>query len=219
MPLDMNTATSHLSADHFDAQATGWDEDPLKVLVATTIVKAMLAVLDLSQDDIVLDYGSGTGLGSLELAGKAGRVIAAEPSEGMHSVLCAKLVARGVQNVYPVRWSTHDSTLLPFSPTVITGSMVLHHVEDVPQAAQVFAEVLQSGGRIAFADLDYEGGAFHGPDQPAFHSGFHRETLLQIFKRAGFTNITFSEVMQVRKPIAGGGLGAFPVFLMAGRKV
>lgn len=203
----------------FDAKAHSWDEDPRKVLVATTIARAMLAALELTLEDVVLDYGAGTGLVSLELAAAAGRVLAAEPSEGMHAALCAKVASRKAGNVLPLRWSAESRTPLPERPTVITGSMVLHHVEDVPRTARVFADLLHSEGRIAFADLDLDGGAFHGPDQQAFHPGFDRDGLRRVFEEAGFTALAFNEVMAVRKPKADGVEGVFPIFLMTGRKI
>lgn len=214
----MSETTAPTSPSQFDAKAQGWDDDPRKVLVATTIAKAMLAALNLSADDVVLDYGAGTGLVSLELAAAAGKVVAAEPSEGMYAALCAKVAGRGVHNVLPVRWTAQDATPLPERPTAITGAMVLHHVEDVPQAARVFADLLPSGAPVAFADLDLDGGAFHGPDQHAFHQGFDRDWLRQVFEQAGFAAIAFSEVMRVRKPTADGSEGVFPIFLMTGRK-
>lgn len=206
-------------SSHFDAKAESWDEDPRKVLVATTIAKAMLAALNPSAADVVLDYGAGTGIVSLEMAAAAATVVAAEPSCGMHAALCAKIAARGATNVVPVRWSAADAWPLPERPTLIVGSMVLHHVEDVPQAARAFADLLPSGAAVAFADLDPEGGAFHGPDVHAFHQGFDHDWLRRVFEKAGFAAFTFSEVMQVRKPKADGTEGVFPIFLMTGRKV
>ncbi len=215
----MSQSKTATPASQFDGKAATWDEDPRKIMVAATIAKAMLAALELTPKDVVLDYGAGTGLVSLELATVAGRVLAAEPSEGMRAVLSAKVAAGAVPNVLPLDWSAEHTAPLPESPTAITGSMVLHHVEDVPAAVRVFAQLLPKGGKIAFADLDPDGGDFHGSDHQAFHPGFDRNTLGKIFEEAGFASIAFSEVMQLRKPKADGTEGVFSIFLMTGRKV
>jgi hypothetical protein len=44
---------------------------------------------------------------------------------------------------------------------LIFSSMTMHHIEDVPSLIHSFYEMLDSGGFLAIADLDQDGGEFH----------------------------------------------------------
>jgi 2-polyprenyl-3-methyl-5-hydroxy-6-metoxy-1,4-benzoquinol methylase len=199
----------------FNAKAKTWDEDPRKVAVAGAIAKAMLGSLTLTPQTTLLDYGAGTGLVSLALAPHVGMLIAADESEGMLDVLRSKLAATGVANVLPWQWNVDLATPddLPVID-VITGSMVLHHVKDVPAAAAVFHAMLRPGGAVAFADLDLDDGEFHGADMHAHHPGFDRNWLRKVFERAGFGSVAFSEAHQVAKKTDSGQERTFTIFLM-----
>jgi len=202
----------------FDAKAATWDEDPRKAAVAAAIAKAMLAALPLGRDTVLLDYGAGTGLVSLALAPHVGSVVAADESEGMLAVLRAKIEATGAANVRPLRWSVGESARGLPRFDVVTGSMVLHHVEDVAAAAAAFHAVLKPGGLIAFADLDPDSGEFHGPAMHAFHPGFQRDALRQVFERAGFRDVAFREAHSLTKKTDAGAERSFSIFLMTGQR-
>ncbi|GAB6036227.1 class I SAM-dependent methyltransferase [Fundidesulfovibrio butyratiphilus] len=207
-----------MTANLFDQHATVWDDNPQRALLARTVAERMLEQLGLDQSDRVLDYGAGTGLVSVILAQTADRVIAADSSPGMLKTLGDKLTAMGIENVTPMLWSAgQDPGVLP-EVNVVTGSMVLHHVEDVAQAVRTFFELLPSGGKAAFADLDAEDGGFHGNAMHAFHNGFDREELGELCRRTGFTDVTFHDVMAVEKPGPNGELRRYPVFLLTASK-
>lgn len=207
-----------MTANLFDQHASAWDDNPQRALLATTVAERMLEHLGLDRNDRVLDYGAGTGLVSVILAQTAGHVTAADSSPGMLKTLGDKLAATGVANVTPVLWSAGQDSRTPFNVNVVTGSMVLHHVEDVSGALQAFYRLLPSGGKAAFADLDAEDGGFHGDAMHAFHNGFDREQLGELCRRAGFTDVAFHEVMTVNKPGQDGKPRPYPVFLLTARK-
>jgi len=199
----------------FDAKAKTWDEDPRKVAVAAAISEAMLKALTLTPQTTLLDFGAGTGLVSLALAPHVGMLIAADESEGMLDVLRSKLADSGRRNVQPRQWNA-----IPARPDelplvdVVTCSMVLHHLKDVPAAAAAFHAMLRPGGTLALADLDLDGGEFHGADMHAFHPGFDRERLRRVFERAGFDAMEFHEAHQVAKKTDSGQERTFTIFLM-----
>jgi len=199
---------------HFNAVAHTWDEDPRRGAVAAAIVAKMLGALRLTPQTTLLDYGAGTGLVSLALAPHVGRLIAVDEAGGMLDILRAKLADADPGNVEIMHWSAgQDSSGLP-EFDVITGSMVLHHVEDIPAAAAVFHGLLRPGGVVAFADLDLDDGRFHGKEMHTFHPGFDRNWLREVFEKAGFTSATFQEAHQVAKKLEDGKERAFPIFLM-----
>jgi hypothetical protein len=92
--------------------------------------------------------------------------------------------------------------------------MTLHHVRDTILAARTFHSLLLPGGRIAIADLDAESGEFHEKPGIAEHDGFDRMQLKQVFSRAGFVDIRFTEAATITKPSSRTGIGRnFSIFL------
>jgi len=203
-----------MSASFNNAVAHTWDEDPRRVAVAAAIAAKMLGALHLTQQTTLLDYGAGTGLVSLALAPHVGRLIAVDEADAMLDILRAKLADADPGNLEVRHWSAgQDSSGFP-TLDVITGSMVLHHVEDISAAAAVFHGLLRPGGVVAFADLDLDDGRFHGKEMHTFHPGFDRKWLRAVFEQAGFTSATFQEAHQVTKKFDGGGERTFSIFLM-----
>jgi len=89
---------------------------------------------------------------------------------------------------------------------------------DITLAAEVFYSLLNPGGTIAVADLDPDDGESHGPDM-IVHSGFVRADLIEIFKKAGFTNIQIDTVATFTKVSSKtGGIKEFPLFLVIAHK-
>jgi hypothetical protein len=91
--------------------------------------------------------------------------------------------------------------------------MALHHVADVPGALRRLHAALRSGGRVALADLDPDGGTFH--DQPglARHDGFEREALLADLAAAGFVDLEADTATTVSKDGRD-----YTIFLITGRR-
>lgn len=144
----------------FNAVAHTWDEDPRRVAVAAAIGAKMLGALNLTQQTTLLDYGAGTGLVSLALAPHVGRLIAVDEADAMLDILRAKLADAAPGNVEVRHWSAgQDSSGFP-PLDVITGSMVLHHVEDIPAAAAVFHGLLRPGGVLRSRTWTWTTGAF-----------------------------------------------------------
>jgi hypothetical protein len=71
---------------------------------------------------------------------------------------------------------------------------------------------------LCIADLDPEGGLFHGDNTGVYHFGFDRKELRRALADAGFENIADATAAEVMKPAADGQLRRFTVFLMSGRK-
>ena len=89
---------------------------------------------------------------------------------------------------------------------------------DTTLAAEVFYSILNPYGTIAVADLDPDNGESHGPDM-IVHNGFVRVNMIEIFKKAGFTNIEFDNVATLTKASSKTGeIKDFPIFLMIAHK-
>lgn len=177
-------------------------------------------------DWTALEVGAGTGLLSFALAGRLGRILATDPSQGMVDVLEAKIRQSGLVNIRSMR--TDDSLSGVEGPfDLVMLQMALHHVVDVDGFLGRSSRLLAKGGVLAIADLDLEDGSFHGPGVVDVHRGFERDSLRRRLELAGFGSIEFetahvmtrrfgeSPVVPVRE--ASGGVVAasidYPIFL------
>jgi len=202
-------------SEYFEQAAIVWDTDPNRVQMAKTIADAMIHALHPRGTEIVMDFGTGTGLVALQLQKHVGRIIAVDSSPKMLAVLRQKLAAEGITTIEPREWSVGEDTgdLPQFD--CIVSSMTLHHVRDTILAARTFHSLLLPGGRIAIADLDAENGEFHEKPGIAEHDGFDRMQLERVFSRAGFADIRFAEAATIAKPSSRTGIGRnFLIFLL-----
>lgn len=183
---------------HFDQAAATWDLAERRVALAQGVAAAIAARVPLAPGQAMLDFGCGTGLVTLALAPKVGRVTGADTSAGMLKTLAEKAEAQGI----PLR-------LLALEPAgamelggpydLIVSSMTLHHVADVPVLLRLFFQQLHPGGRVALADLDEEDGRFHDADVSIHHRGFPRERIQAWLHEAGFVAIEVGTATETRK--------------------
>jgi tRNA (cmo5U34)-methyltransferase len=96
---------------------------------------------------------------------------------------------------------------------LITSSMALHHVRDLPALFSQFRSMLRAGGHVALADLDREDGTFHSPDvTDVHHLGFDRADLRAQLAAAGFEDLRDTTAHVHRRHGR-----EYPVFLISGR--
>ena len=98
---------------------------------------------------------------------------------------------------------------------LIMSAMALHHVEDTNLLLQCFAEHLDSGAKIALADLDAEDGTFHPEDiEGVYHNGFERDDIKIILEKNGFKDVRFVTAHSVNKEEK-----SYPIFLVTAIKM
>lgn len=187
--------------------------------MATAIADAMIGALELTGNEDVLDYGTGTGNIALRMQPLVRQVIAADSSRGMLEVLEGKLAASNIGNVrsqlLDLEREVDSGTNLAVD--VIVSAMTLHHVADTARFARTLHAVLPRGGKLAIADLDKEDGDFHSDNTGVEHFGFDRNELGQVFAAAGFEGINFETAYDFVRPTAQGQRN-FPIFLLTARK-
>lgn len=203
--------------NHFDQEATRWDQEERRVKMATAIADAMAGALQLGPDLDLLDFGAGTGLVSLKLHPQVRKVLAFDTSAGMLRALADKLAKEHIDNVEPIQGAAGDSAPKLPMVDVIVSSMALHHVRDIPALARAFKSALRPNGQLAIADLDPEGGQFHAEHGDVMHDGFDHDQLRALFAAAGFVDIAFRQACTVEKPSADGTSRQFKIFLMTAR--
>ena len=203
---------------NFDTEAANWDQEPRRVKLAKDLFAAIAATVPLNPSMEALDFGCGTGLVTLPLAARTGRVTGVDSSRGMLGVLENKARQQGVANI-AVHYSDAGCDDIPdASCDLVVTTMALHHLRDIPPLLAQFFRILREGGHVCIADLDVEGGLFHENNDGVFHLGFNREDFRKMLMEAGFVNIAYRTAATMDKPDANGQPRAFTVFLIAGRR-
>ena len=202
---------------NFDERAKDWDSDPKKVERARVVADAIRKAIPLSSETNALEYGCGTGLLSFALQEDLGQITLADTSQGMLTVLSDKIASAGVTNMHPVRLDLSTDPLPDEKYHITYSLMVLHHVHNARGILGRFYDVLEPNGYLIIADLDKEDGSFHTDGTTDVHKGFGRTELQKWVEAAGFGNVRFSTVYEIKKRI-GNKEKVFPVFLMVAQK-
>ena len=202
---------------NFDERAKDWDSDPKKVERACVVADAIRKAIPLSSEMNALEYGCGTGLLSFALQEDLGQITLVDTSQGMLTVLREKIADAGVTNMRPVRLDLSTDPLPNEKYHITYSLMVLHHVPDAKGILGRFHDVLKPNGYLIIADLDKEDGSFHTDGTTDVHKGFGRTELQKWVEAAGFGNVRFSTVYEIKKRI-GNKEKVFPVFLMVAQK-
>ena len=202
----------------FNKEAAQWDANPGRVKLATDVAEAIIRETAPTRDMDVLDFGCGTGLVTLRLQPLVRTITGADSSEGMLGVLEVKVASQSLANVLTQHVDFEKGDRVHGAFHLIVSSMTLHHVPDTAALFRQWHELLVSGGRVCFADLDAEDGSFHGDNTGVFHLGFDRDRLKALLLGAGFHDIRDTTAATMMKDVEGKGKRAFPVFLITARK-
>jgi ubiquinone/menaquinone biosynthesis C-methylase UbiE len=205
-------------AKDFDKEAAQWDQNPGRVKLAGDVANAIMKTVKLGKNMDALDFGCGTGLVTLLLQPFVGSITGADSSRGMLGVLEEKIKQRTLTNVRSQFVDFEKGQCAVGLYDLIVSSMTLHHVPDAGLLFRQWHELLKPGGRVCFADLDAEDGAFHPDNTGVFHFGFDREKLTHLLQQTGFTDVRSAAATTIVKDVEGGGKRGFSVFLISGKK-
>lgn len=215
----MKTDKNNIEKRNFDKEAALWDENPVRLKLAGDVANAISEAVTLTSDMDVSDFGCGTGLLTLNLQPKVRSITGIDSSPGMLDVFKAKIAEQNLGNVKAIYADLDKGDVLSGSYDAVVSSMTLHHVKEIKPLLSRFYNIIKPSGYLCIADLDTDDGQFHGADAAGvFHSGFDRAELRQEFIHAGFDEVRDMTAAEVIKPIPGGEMRRFTVFLMVGRK-
>jgi len=203
---------------NFDERAKDWDSDPKKVERARVVADAIRKTIPLSRKMSALEYGCGTGLLSFALQPDLGQITLADTSQGMLEVLSEKIADAGVANMHPMRLDLSTDPFHAERYDLTYSLMTLHHIHDTEDILKKLHALLEPSGYLVAADLDKEDGSFHTDGSTDVHLGFARGELQKKVESAGFGNVTFSTVYEIKKKI-GNKEKTFPIFLMIAQKI
>lgn len=201
----------------FESVAANWDSNPTRLQIAHDVAAAIMREVQLSPEMDVLDYGCGTGLVAMQLQPHVKSVCGADSSPAMLEVLKGKIATLQLGNVGTQLVDFERGAHATGQYDLIVSSMVTHHVPDTAALFKEWARLLKPGGRIAFADLDTEDGAFHGDNTGVFHLGFDRTRLRELLLAAGFGEVRDTTATVVHKEVEGRPRD-FPIFLIAAQR-
>ncbi len=193
--------------DLFQDKAAAWDARPVPMQISTGVFAALQQAVTFSPEQVVMDFGAGTGLICAKVAPHVGRVLAVDISAAMLEKLAEKPELQGKVEIF-----CQDILSAPLDrqADLIVSAMAMHHVEDTAALLRAFYDHLAPGGQLALADLDAEDGTFHPPDaEGVYHAGFDREALAALLQAAGFSTPRFTTACEVEKEGR-----RYPIFLV-----
>lgn len=164
----------------FEGMAKRYDT-PDRVELANIILEQVKPEFQNVKNSSLLDYGSGTGLISLELADLVKSIVLVDSAEKMLQVAESKIEARGLSNAR-VLHADYTQEFPELEVDMILVSLVLLHVPNTNQLLENLYRVLNDGGQLIIVDFDKNPMV----DHPKIHNGFTHEEMEGYLLEVGF---------------------------------
>lgn len=166
----------------FEQMAKRYDTKE-RMELADVILKEVKPKLQNNKEKTLLDYGSGTGLISLELADSVESVLLVDSSSQMLEVAKAKIAQRGINNAQVLN-ADFTQEVPDVKADIVFMSLVLLHIPDTEKILQNLFSVLNDGGELWIVDFDKNEEIYH----PKVHNGFAHDDLKEKLKEVGFAS-------------------------------
>ncbi|MGM0904868.1 MAG: class I SAM-dependent methyltransferase, partial [Bacillota bacterium] len=167
----------------FEEMAKRYDTEE-RMELAKVIVREVRPELQNSESKSLIDYGSGTGLVSLELTYLVDSILLIDSSKQMLEVAKAKISNRGITNS-TVLFSDFTQGTPELKADIVLLSLVLLHIPDTNKILQELFNILNDGGKLIIVDFDKNDQINH----PKVHNGFSHKELKQSLSQVGFKSI------------------------------
>lgn len=164
----------------FEQMAKRYDTED-RIELAKVIVKAVRPELQNSKSKSLLDYGSGTGLISLDLSDLVNSILLVDSSKQMLEVAEAKISQKGITNS-SVLYADFTQESPKLHADIVLMSLVLLHIPDTKKILKELFNILNDGGKLIIVDFDKNDKINH----PKVHNGFSHEELEKALSEAGF---------------------------------
>jgi ubiquinone/menaquinone biosynthesis C-methylase UbiE len=155
----------------FEQLAKRYDTEE-RMELAKVIVKEVRPELRNGKSKSFIDYGSGTGLISLELSNLVESILLVDSSKQMLEVANAKISHRGITNA-KVHYSDFTQETPEIQADIVLMSLVLLHIPDTKKILQKLFTILNDGGKLIIVDFDKNDKINH----PKVHNGFSHDEL------------------------------------------
>ncbi|WP_102346120.1 class I SAM-dependent methyltransferase [Bacillus sp. Marseille-P3661] len=167
----------------FEEMAQRYDTEE-RIELAKVIVKEVRSELKNSKSKSLIDYGSGTGLVSLELSDLVDSILLVDSSKQMLEVAKAKISHKGITNA-KVLYSDFTQETPELAADIVLMSLVLLHIPDTKKILQELFSILNNGGKLIIIDFDKNDQINH----PKVHNGFSHDELKERLSEVGFKSI------------------------------
>jgi arsenite methyltransferase len=139
-------------ADAFNPQHAARLEDPARLEALPR--EAVVAYLRLRGDEVVVDYGAGTGIYTVGVAEAVpdGRVVAVEALPRLAELLRRKMTPELADRIELVETDRNSVPLPDGAADRVMMVDVLHHLYDQPEALREVVRVLRPGGLFVVVD-------------------------------------------------------------------
>lgn len=201
----------------FDKKAKDWD-DNRRIQRSKVIAEKIIDYVNLQETFSGLEFGCGTGLISLNLYDKLGKITCIDTSSGMIKQLEDKVAEHNLDKITVTQLNINDDHDLQSEYDIIYSSMSLHHVTSLEETLQNFYDLLQDGGQLCIVDLDKEDGSFHSQESNFLgHNGFEQKELSQLLEQVGFNNIMSETFYNDERSIGNRNI-EYSLFIMKAQK-
>ena len=167
----------------FEQMAKRYDTEE-RIELAKVILKEVRPELRNSKSKSLIDYGSGTGLISLELSNSVDSILLVDSSKQMLEVAKAKISRNGITNS-KVLYSDFTLETPELKADIVLMSLVLLHIPDTKKILQELFNIINDGGKLIIIDFDKNDKINH----PKVHNGFSHEELKKRLSEVGFKSI------------------------------
>lgn len=197
--------------DFFKEKAKTYEQDKNRVKNVQTIAGSIVKELQLHKEMHIVDFGSGTGLLTRDIAPFVKKITAVDISTSMIEQLKAKKNEVSCELEVLQKDLCKESLEGTFDGLI--SSMTMHHIQDIDAMMKKFFTMLKPNAVLALADLESEDGSFHSENTGVHHFGFEMQHFLKSAQNAGFTNAKIERVSIIEKP-----RGSYGVFLLTAQK-
>lgn len=168
----------------FDSLAKRYESD--KQIALSKIIRAEVEKeLPEAIHKTLLDYGSGTGLISLELASLVEHLFLVDSSKEMTTIASQKINAQELKNAEAICCDLVSEDL-EIKPDIILVSLVLLHIPDTEQILSKLFNQLKSEGQLIIVDFDFN----KKINDSRVHSGFEQNVLNNQLLQTGFKDVS-----------------------------
>ena len=201
----------------FDKKAKDWD-DNRRIQRSKVIAEKIIDYVKLQETFSGLEFGCGTGLISLNLYDKLGKITCIDTSSGMIKQLGDKVAEHNLDKITVTQLNINDDHDLKSEYDIIYSSMSLHHVTSIEETLQNFYDLLQDGGQLCIVDLDKEDGSFHSQESNFLgYNGFEQKELSQLLEQVGFNNVISETFYKDERSIGNRNI-EYSLFIMKAQK-
>ena len=169
-----------MKKDIFDEMAKRYDSAE-RIEMANVIAKEVRKELQDSKNKALIDYGSGTGLVSLQLTDVVNSILLVDSSKQMLEIAENKIIYGEVNNAKVLQADFTEETP-EIKTDIVFMSLVLLHVPNTKQLLEELFNILNEDGELIIVDFDKNDKVNH----PKIHSGFSHKELKQTLLNIGF---------------------------------